>query len=317
MSNISGKVLLLVMASLGAQFAYADECDAILEQGVRNTYQQLDKRDLKTGFSNAMCSSSSNLSNSNQGGGLGLSLPINGVPIGLNANYDQAQYNSIKSSTCSSNQGSLSDDNFHAVLSMVADARIIDAWSQCKVQGGTFLNASANGNLVVFELKFRAIGNVTSTKVTLTPQFIGVACPSPVITKGLKVTGSTLLQACVREGTGEVTALVNTEQNGVRVFVPAILPPQQPVLTAPLTIPPIRTPVLAACLIPVANMPPGSFPGLQANCEFFGPVGQPCQCPVFDGHGGVLSQLAGTSTPPNDTWWTNLSPRHPGFERAK
>jgi hypothetical protein len=69
----------------------ADDCDTILEHGIRNTYQSLNSSNLNSDVRNAMCSSGSSSSGNSAGGGLGLSLPIDDIPISFNGNYNQKQ----------------------------------------------------------------------------------------------------------------------------------------------------------------------------------------------------------------------------------
>lgn len=318
MRMIAGAALWALATSTWA----ADDCSAILEQGIRNTYQTLDKTNLKSGVSNAVCNSSSSSTGGNSGGGLGLTIPIEGVPVNFNGNYSESKLNSVKNAGCSSSSSSLSDDQFHTVLSMVADTQIVAAWESCKAKaGGVYMNATLNGNLVVFELRFRPVGNVNSTTISTPPQFFGVTCNSPVYKKDVEVTNSPLQQACLRDGSGEVTGIVNTKWDAGRVFIPAIqkAPTRgsgtdafgNKINTSPDWPPPVT---ISMCLIPKEVYPNMKD---QAACPFEGNPGAKCSCPEFDGKGGVNRFVDGTSVPPTDPFWAWISSTRKRIVRGK
>lgn len=220
---ICSQSLAVVLLLVAASSSYADECDAILEQGVRNTYQDLKQRDLRTGFRNAMCQSASSGGGSSSGGGLEITVPIFDVPVKFGGNYNQARTETSSSGACSDASSNFNDKTYSFVLQQVVAPEIVSAWSQCRAnQGGFFINGELNGNILVLEFRFRPAGDVVSTKVIAPPIINGASCPNPVVKNGTVIRNSKLLQRCYREGAGEVTVVVNTRYDGARFFIPAV-----------------------------------------------------------------------------------------------
>lgn len=208
----------------------ADECDSILEQGVRNTYQELKQRDLRTGFRDAMCQTSSAGGSSSSESGLNVTVPIYGVPVTFGGNYNQAKSDTTSSGACRGTSSSLNDASYSSVLQQVVAPEIVAAWSECRTkQGGFFINGEINGNLLILEFRFRPIGNVTSTRLMGAPDITGADCPNAVARNETIITNTRLLQKCYRVGNGEVTVIANSEFDGARFFIPAVqkapLPP--------------------------------------------------------------------------------------------
>ena len=128
----------LVLVQMIAPAARAS-CRDILEQGIRNTYQSLRNRDLRTGFANGLCSSQYQSHSGSSGGGGGLTIPIYGVPVGINGKYSSNHDSTSGGTSCGSAAGYLSDDDYDQVMQAVADPTIVDAWSKCNSQGGFIL----------------------------------------------------------------------------------------------------------------------------------------------------------------------------------
>lgn len=69
----------------------ADECSAILEQGVFNTYQGLRTRDLRAGVQQSFCESNVDQKGGSTGAGLSVEVPIKGVPVKFGGDFNQTK----------------------------------------------------------------------------------------------------------------------------------------------------------------------------------------------------------------------------------
>ncbi|MGV1913847.1 hypothetical protein [Agrobacterium vitis] len=310
--EITAALCILYLTNYNAEAA--SDCDAILEQGVRNTYQKVDATNLQSKISNSLCSSYSKSSGSKGGGGLSVGIPIDGVPLTFGGNYSKTDLENIASQSCKNDSSSLSDDQYHKVLSMVADARIVEAWSKCKSQsGGLLLNAEAHGSNIIFSVRFRPLGNTYQTRLTDDPIFDGVQCNKNKLKSGSTIGNPEINFICKRTNDEEVTAIINAEDDAARIFVPAVAKPEAPRNQTPgiQSIDPIFPPrvVIFECRVNrnALNLP---VTAPQPNCSTVSKEGEPCSCPIFDGKGGSWP-APGVSYMPSDAFWAAISPTMP------
>jgi len=209
-------------------------CDPILEQGVYNTYKEVNKQAFKNKVVNEFCSSSSTSGGDSSSGGGGLSLNIGGWGIGLNGSGSRNQVNQKRNEVCNSNQSSLSDDGYHTVLTMIADPNIISAWTQCnKSQGGVIINGDVRESPQVdISVKFTNINNTYWAKIT-SVQIKGLVCPPDYLRVGEQIDGNEKVFSCDRIGDEPITININTDVMGQRLYIPkpkqiAYVPEPQP-----------------------------------------------------------------------------------------
>ena len=200
----------------------ADECGEILQKGIKNTYSNVSTSDFKNKASSAFCAELKNRMSSGGGGGLSLSLPIKGVPIGIDGNYSQSEAQEAYNRSCSNNNQELSDNDYQKILQSVVDPEIVKAWSECKSKsGGLFINAELAGINIILSLKFRPVGNISSTRLVGDPVIINAICNPEIFKDKKEIGGSTQYQTCKRQGADEVLFIVNSEFDGVRYQIPA------------------------------------------------------------------------------------------------
>lgn len=207
----------------------ADECSAILEQGVFNTYQGLRTKDLRAGFQESFCQSSTSSSGGATNAGLGVTVPIKGVPVQFNGNYGQTRSSLQQQGSCGGSSSSLSEATYENILQKVVAPEIVAAWSDCRSKaGGFFLNGDLNGDTLVLEFRFRPYGAISQTTVRGNPRIIGATCASPVVRDGTILTNAKTYQDCRRSGTEAVTVIANSSVDGARFFIPAVVPVPPP-----------------------------------------------------------------------------------------
>lgn len=207
----------------------ADDCSAILEQGVFNTYQGLRTRNLKTEFQDAFCQSSTDSSGRSTSAGGDATIPIKGVPVRFRGNYGQTRSSLHEQGSCGSSSSSLSDATYENILQKVVAPEIVSAWTDCRTKsGGFFINGELNGDTLVLEFRFRPFGAVTETRVTGDPVVIGAVCASPAVKDRTIITNAKKYQTCQRSGTGAVSVVANSTIDGARFFIPAVAPAPPP-----------------------------------------------------------------------------------------
>ena len=171
-------ILVIVFCAVDANLAFAQDCDAILSQGVRNTYQELRSKDLRRGFRDAICSTSNDKEDNKTDAGLSATVPIYGVPVSFGGNYSQAASSARSSGLCRDTSSALGDKEFVSVMVSAVAPQIVEAWSLCKSkQGGLFVNGDLNGRDLVLEFRFRPYGSVAQTKVPGNPVKGSSRCP--------------------------------------------------------------------------------------------------------------------------------------------
>lgn len=208
--------------------AIADECDAILQQGIRNTFQEVRTGDFRTAFKSAYCKKDSSSRGSSSGTEAGGSYGGYGLNFGQNSS-DTAQ---ARAENCGDSSSSMSDNNFVKAMQSVADKNIVDAWSSCKSSTyGLVILGELNGSDILVTYRFRSAGSVSQTVVSGTPYISGAKCDDAVKNGTIINTGGRI-QSCSRTGDGPVSIAVNTDFQPARFFIPAVVK-QQPVQTQP------------------------------------------------------------------------------------
>lgn len=222
LSKNAACIVVIATCSLTTPYTLAD-CREILESGIRNTYSLNRGGDFRRSFSSGFCSSNMQSGKSSSGGGIDVTIPVDGFPLGLGGNYSQKDAKSLQSNLCKNENGQLSDNQYEQVLRLVADPNIVSAWSACQQsQGGLLINGNMRDatNLVI-ELQFRNLGNVHETTLTSKPQVVGAVCPDLPWDKGTIINGSRQYAQCSRLGTSPVSFIVNSQFDGARFYIPA------------------------------------------------------------------------------------------------
>lgn len=273
--NFFNKFVLSLAALVITASALADdECRAILEQGVRNTYSFTRSGDLKSNLKNSFCNEKSVQAKDQSGGGISLAFPYAGNLVSLGGNYNQSNGKALHEQSCADANSSMSNENYEQLLQYIADPRIVQAWSECiHNKGGPLLNGEIDDEETVsISLKFRNIGGVSETILTKDTKITGARCEDMDWEKGKIINGSEQFLTCERIGKRPVSVTVNSAFNGVRLYIPS---PPALVPVSPSTVrpePPVARDV-RVCFIP-SNPPRPGCPAenQQAN------EGDPCHC---------------------------------------
>ena len=304
-TNVKLRFLTVFVASLGLTMTAQadDECDSILKNGVRNTYEWTRAQDLRSAYNREFCQKSSQQSSSNTGAGADVGYKF----FEFNGEYSENDARSTAQESCDKNSGRLSDAGYQKLLQMTVSSEITEAWSKCRATlNGPIILGSINGSTLILEYRFRAAGNVGFTTVTSDPKVIGAACDDAV-KKGIQLHAGGVSATCERQGRGPITAVLNTEFGTAKFFVPAIqerneppLPPARPVGPNAAAIrlsppdgrrlpdgpPPGEAgPYLCVSKTPVPR-PPGAppqmpgTPALYGFCYLPSPSEGSCQCPI-------------------------------------
>jgi hypothetical protein len=220
----------LVAMACVSHAAFANsECDAILKDGTRNTFQELRTGDLRTAFENAYCGRNSNSRGSSSGTSVGGSYAGYGLNFGQNSS-DTAE---SRAENCGSSSGSMSDAKFQSAMTSVVDAKIVEAWQACVTQSvGVFILGTLNGDTVALTYKFKTAGSVTQATVNGDPTVVGMQCDHAV-KDGTVINTGGMIQVCQRSGNGAVTVSVNTNFAPALFTIPAAQTRTEPVPKTP------------------------------------------------------------------------------------
>lgn len=252
--------------------AEAHECDAILEQGVKNTYEELRTGDFRSSFSSAYCNKSSQNSGSTSGTSAGGQYEVYKFDFSQSGSDNK----SSRSENCGNSSSSLQDDKYLRALQTVVDKNIVDAWSNCRSNmAGVLINGELNGKDIFVTYVFRSAGAVTQAKVDTVPDIRGATC-NDAVKLGTVINTGGRIQTCTRTGDGPVSIAINTDYMPARFFIPAVIHPK------PKPAEPVQTPQQALeekcknwkgpgvpidCAggnsPPIASSPPGMGPAPQ------------------------------------------------------
>lgn len=256
----------------------ASECDAILSQGVRNTYQLKSNNDLKSEFEKSFCQKSSGNSGAGRGGNFGF---LGSVKIDLGFNSQKAQATAAES--CDKQSGKLSDAGFYDLMSYTVDPEIVRAWRDCSTNAyGPMILGELNGNDLTITYRFRPAGAIASTKVTGAPKVRGASCDDSLLKDGATLNSGGVMDSCTRDGNKPVSIVLNTEFGPAKFFIPPV--PEKPKLS-----PEARR--FAAGLPPapsghyycIIQTDPGEpfYPAPSACLQSESSSGE-CKCPMYD-----------------------------------
>jgi hypothetical protein len=203
---------------------FANECDAILEQGVRNTYSDITQAELKNNISTNFCSSSSSSTGDSDEKKGGVSVQIGNWGLGGEGSGSRDQFAQTKNELCTSSNSQLSDEGYHKVLTLLADKNIVDAWSKCNSNRGLIINGDVHdATQIDVSVKFLNVHKISQATITMPAQIIGMTCPN-VLDTGRIIDGNELLFSCQRIGDQAITVNLNTDYMGQRLYIPK---PQQ------------------------------------------------------------------------------------------
>lgn len=215
------KLLGMLVLICFTQTVYSSECDAILEQGVRNTYLMTNSSNFKRVIISNFCRVTDTSNDGSKGGSADVNIPIVDIDLGFSGDYNEKEVKSTHEEVCTNNSNADEGGNFSKVLKLVADPQIVSAWSQCKnSEGGVLLLGKAldEKNLLI-TMSFRNAGSVYQTEVTDEPILSGMTCSS-MIKAGQIIDGSTRSYACKRYAGEPASLIINNKFNGVNLYIP-------------------------------------------------------------------------------------------------
>jgi hypothetical protein len=204
--------LLICVSSVSAH-----DCDAVLSQGVRNTYQELRTSDVRSAFALAYCSKTSSSSGRSSGTTAGGSYAGYGLDYGTNA----SDTSESRTENCGGESLATSDTKYLNAMKSVADPGILAAWSTCMAsQTGVLILGELNGDDIVLTYKSAGDSN-TKPRATDDPTVTGVVKCDTAVRKGMEIGSGGITQRCKRDGLKAVTASINTTDKPALFMIPA------------------------------------------------------------------------------------------------
>jgi hypothetical protein len=202
----------------------AADCSDILEAGIHNTYQTLDKSSLRTAYKNALCDQKSHL----HSGSTNVSASGNYYyVISGNGDYSQSNVDQMASKYCQSGSSDLSDDDYHQLARMTVDQYAVDAWTKCMQSSGhgLFAKLDLNGNDVILTLEWQGFAGVNTATIAGKPYTDNLDCNAQLIFRDGFVlqTNTAVTQVCRRINANDVSTFnVNTSGGSQTLKLAAI-----------------------------------------------------------------------------------------------
>lgn len=207
--------------------AWAHECDAILQQGIRNTFEEVRTGDFKNSFKSAYCNKNSTGNSTSSGMEVGASS----AKYGLNFGSNDSDTSEARAEYCGSTESALSDEKNLKAMQSIADKNIVDAWSSCKSTNyGVMINGELNGKNLILTYTFRSAGSIAQASVEGDPYIGGAKCDT-MVKRGTVINTGGRAQVCIRNGDEPVSVVINTNFQPARFFIPAVAkakPPAKP-----------------------------------------------------------------------------------------
>lgn len=201
--------------------AHSQNCDAILAGGVFETSSFTDNTSISDAMHHAVCSNRTRDSESTSTFGINLPLPDLAAAIGLNSS---SQINRTSIDNYCQNGSRV--ENYQAavnVLSSVASASVVQAWTTCIVRaGGLTCDTSSLGSgqfSVTLSWRRQNAGPGTeAVEIHGLPQLANANCPAAVIRAGAIVPDTTsLTEVCsFINPSATATVALNTSQGAVQ-----------------------------------------------------------------------------------------------------
>lgn len=133
--------ILTIFMALIPSLAYADDCDAILSQGIKNTYKELRTSNFEQEFKSAVCNEKQSAQSSGRNSSGSFRYKLVSGAFGSS----RSSVGTTLDKLCSSGSGSVSSSDFIDAMKTEADANIVRAWESCKSSRyGVIINGELN-----------------------------------------------------------------------------------------------------------------------------------------------------------------------------
>jgi len=131
--NVAMSVLVILMVSLLDPVAEADSCSDILSEGVFDVVHISDDAALKEAFRKWQCVVEIKDASDARSQGVGLGVPIYGVPVSLDVKYSKEQRERWRKQSCSDTDYLLDVQHVRDELFRHANVQIVAAWKECMI----------------------------------------------------------------------------------------------------------------------------------------------------------------------------------------
>src|SRR5690606_37294674 len=172
-TTVKTRSIVILVGAIHVTSALAEECDAILEQGAHNTYEEIRHQDMRSAYERSFCRESRGSTSSRRSGEVDVGIDI----FSFGGSASAANARTVAQQSCDKDKGRLSDEGYLQLLHMTVSKEIVDAWRACQeTRVGPLILGQLNGDTLVVDFRFRAAGAITTTKVKGAPTLIGVEC---------------------------------------------------------------------------------------------------------------------------------------------
>jgi hypothetical protein len=178
--------------------AQADNgCSDILSQGIFNTLSFSENESLRQEFKSWLCTTEFHSHQDAMNAGIGLGIPVYGVPVKLDGTFSDSQRDEWKKTNCQSGDNTLASDQALSLATRNVSTEIVDAWKDCmdrqQDQKGLSCQLRASDTDVQVTVRYAPSNDLdaqSAAVVAVAPQITGATCaalvpaapvPAPVV----------------------------------------------------------------------------------------------------------------------------------------
>lgn len=161
----------------------ADSCSDVLSHGIFNTYSLSESASLRKSFHSWLCTTEFKTHQEAQDAGVGIGVPIYGVPVQIDGNFSQQQRDEWKKTNCQTEDRALSSDQALKIATSQVSSEIIEAWKSCMDHEhdarGLSCQMRASTDQVMITVKYAPYNDAdarSAAQVTSLPELTGARC---------------------------------------------------------------------------------------------------------------------------------------------
>jgi hypothetical protein len=234
MKDMNRMVMAATAMVLIGQNAHAESCSDILSRGVFEVTQIDEDASLKESFRKFQCTTEISTAQDARGLGIGIGVPIYGVPVKLDTTYSKQHIDAWKKDHCSSDERWVDSQSAkHALYSRVSP-EIVGAWKACMIpRHGARCDLQGDGSKAILRYSYqphntddaRSIPKVKSVSIS------GMTCksaPSAGDFVGLEDTAQICTRDQSKSGALPAVFVLNLDKGSCVATLEGTTPPPVP-----------------------------------------------------------------------------------------
>lgn len=225
------KAILVIAILTSAATARADSCDALLKDGIFNKKTVTEAHANRSDFTSWLCSTSFKTHQEARAAGIGLGVPVYGVPLKVEGQFSESERTLFYQKECGGSHDVSEESSRKDVLISEVSDTVVQAWLSCKQAGenpkGVQCALAGDGLVLTLAVRHFPLDRTAVARVKEAPQIHGASCDALAKVKAgstIDVGGQTYL--CERKpdpkgSLPEVRVAINSSQGGCSAYTPA------------------------------------------------------------------------------------------------